>query len=655
MDASEERLNLLNSALSTAYMIRACELKLIDFYSKGLYLGTVHTCIGQELIPSVLAKIQDKSMWFSNHRGHGHYLAKTNDIAGLFAEVLGREGAVSSGIGGSQHLVSEDFISNGIQGGLIPVGVGYSARDNLIAKDFHSTIFIGDGTVGQGVFYESLNLAKLLKTQTLIVQEDNGIAQSTPTQNVLVGTTKNKVESFEVKYFECDSNALDDLFDVCTKAYNYSRSEGPAFIRIKTQRLFPHSKGDDNRSAEELIRLKNNDYLTKISQNEEVIHIIEQADQIVEKISEEVLNRKQLNQLPVLDYSTGAKETSIEHSVSLQNENDKLITYLNKSLKLLFKTIPDLKLYGEDVEDLTPGTEKIYGGAFKATLGLSTEFPGRIRNTPISEQSIIGFGIGRALSGKPTIVEIMFADFIFLGMDQIVNNLSKIISMYGRKIKIPLVIRTATGGFRGYGPTHSSSPEGYFVNLPNILIFVLNKATNYISMVNFSFESGLSALVFENKNLYQTETVQLEKSGFIEENLNSNFGTLYFRPRLQKSTFTIIAFGYLYELSAKILSKLAMEEEIFGELISPSLVSQIDQDLFDLVVRNKHKAIFTIEESSGLGGIGQKWGNELKSELFDTKIINYGNDLIIPASQNLEVKVLPEFNKIYSEILRCLS
>ena len=108
-------------------------------------------------------------------------------------------------------------------------------------------------------------------------------------------------------------------------------------------------------------------------------------------------------------------------------------------------------LLGEDISDP-------YGGGFKVTKGLSTLFPNRVLNTPISEPSIVGVATGIALRGLHPILEIMFGDFLTLCADQIINHASKFEWMYNKNVKVPLVIRVPMGGYRGYGPTHFLCP-----------------------------------------------------------------------------------------------------------------------------------------------------------------------------------------------------
>ena len=130
----------------------------------------------------------------------------------------------------------------------------------------------------------------------------------------------------------------------------------------------------------------------------------------------------------------------------------KFFEALNSALNFLLKNSNQVILYGEDIVDN-------YGGAFKVTKGLSTKFPKRVIATPISEASLVGIAGGMSIGCLKPIVEIMFADFILLAADQLLNHLLKYEKMYNQQVKVQVTIRTAVGARRGYGPTHSQSPE----------------------------------------------------------------------------------------------------------------------------------------------------------------------------------------------------
>jgi TPP-dependent pyruvate/acetoin dehydrogenase alpha subunit len=136
--------------------IRRFEERLLELFESGLLNGTTHACIGQEADSvGVIEHLREEDHIFSNHRCHGHYLARTGDARGLLAEIMGRPEGVCSGIGGSQHLSAPGFKSNGIQGGIVPAAAGIALANQLSGSDAISVVFIGDGTLGEGIVYEA--------------------------------------------------------------------------------------------------------------------------------------------------------------------------------------------------------------------------------------------------------------------------------------------------------------------------------------------------------------------------------------------------------------------------------------------------------------------------------------------------------------------
>ncbi|TAL81357.1 MAG: pyruvate dehydrogenase, partial [Bacteroidetes bacterium] len=438
-----------NKLISKALFIRKFEERLFDLFNKGKIFGTIHTCIGQELIPVCLAEFStEDDFWLSNHRGHGHYLAKGGDVNLLMAEIMGKSSGCSGGIGGSQHLFSTNFLSNGIQGGMTPLGIGIGFSFKLRNKNSIVIAFIGDGTLGQGILYEAFNLAGSWNIPILFVLENNGYAQSTSFQQTFAGDIKYRSQGFGLNYFNTNNYDLSSLLNTSQTAISYVRnSKKPALLEIKTYRLKAHSKGDDNRKSEEIKKYEELDLLNRM---------INKIDLDIEKINLLIDS--------AVEFSENSNETIVFNSNSSilsasTNYVDLIISYgrvnnnIYEALKEGFQNHENLICIGEDIENITSWTEKPYGGAFNVSQDLSAIYKGRVLNTPISEGGIIGVGIGLALTGFLPIVEIMFGDFITLIFDQLVQHASKINQMYGRKIKIPLIIRTPMGGKRGYGPT----------------------------------------------------------------------------------------------------------------------------------------------------------------------------------------------------------
>jgi TPP-dependent pyruvate/acetoin dehydrogenase alpha subunit len=237
------------------YKIRRVEETLLNLFSEGQLSGTTHTCIGQEAcaVGVINAIERDKDIVFSNHRAHGHYIAYCRELLGLFAELMGREIGVSGGIGGSQHLYKRNFYTNGIQGGIVPVATGMAFAEKVKKTDAITLVFMGDGTLGQGVVYESFNIASLWKLPIIFVVEANQYAQSTPTHLQHAGDIDRRAEPYNIKSASIDVTDVMKVHMLAKEIVELVRKDQiPFFLVLHTYRLAAHSKGDDLRSNEEI-------------------------------------------------------------------------------------------------------------------------------------------------------------------------------------------------------------------------------------------------------------------------------------------------------------------------------------------------------------------------------------------------------------------
>jgi TPP-dependent pyruvate/acetoin dehydrogenase alpha subunit len=274
------------------YLIRYFEEKVLELFSKGKLNGTTHAYIGQEAnAVAISSSITINDIMFSNHRCHGHFLSYTNNPKGLMAEMMGLKNGVCGGIGGSQHLQFGNFYSNGIQGGIVPNAVGAALAEKRKESGNITVVFLGDGTLGQGIVYESLNIASLWRIPILFIVENNYYAQSTPSKLQIAGSITKRAEAFSIKTAECTSNDVRDLYPVVKDLVTHIRKEvKPAFLLLNTFRLCHHSKNDDNRPENEIEKWREKDPILlgneltpmqkeKIEEN--IIHII---DDIVEDL-----------------------------------------------------------------------------------------------------------------------------------------------------------------------------------------------------------------------------------------------------------------------------------------------------------------------------------------------------------------------------------
>lgn len=235
-------------------LIRAFEERLLELFAQGRISGTTHTCIGQEAdAVGVIGNLRPEDWIFSNHRCHGHYIARFDDPEGLLREILGRKDGICAGVGGSQHLQRERFFSNGIQGGIVPCAAGLALGSRLGGEDSIAVAFLGDGTLGEGVVYETLNMASLWGIPLLLVVEDNGWAQSTPARVGVAGDVATRARSFGIDHLHLETTDVDALSEAAARAIDAVRSSRrPFWLSIRTFRAGPHSKGDDVRTESDI-------------------------------------------------------------------------------------------------------------------------------------------------------------------------------------------------------------------------------------------------------------------------------------------------------------------------------------------------------------------------------------------------------------------
>jgi 2-oxoisovalerate dehydrogenase E1 component len=630
-------------------LIRKTEELLLQLFSQGLLSGTTHTCLGQELcqLAVVRALSHPEDVVLSNHRNHGHFLTYSGEFCGLLAEIMGREAGVCGGIGGSQHLAFRHFHSNGVQGGMTAIGAGHALaiKRNSIKQSRGNAIVVtiaGDGTLGQGLLYESMNLAAVWDVPMLFVIENNGIAQTTPTSETTGGSIEQRGSAFGLKTWHLDDAAPDFLARVEGVVDEVRFSRRPGFLVIDTCRLGPHSKGDDLRDADEMQRIRQRDPLARMGRDlsdSERRSLELAAGEFIEIAHRAALDspeakaaqpRKHIFAPPSSPDGAAlaeAKETPPSGKRNVRGA-------INAALNELLEERSDVILLGEDLHDP-------YGGAFKVTAGLSTKYPGRVISTPISEGGVTGAGIGLALAGFRPITEIMFADFVTLAMDQIFNHAVKFPGMFP-DARVPLVIRTPSGGGRGYGPTHSQSPEMLMSSVPGLTVVFASRRHDPARLLrNAVLRWPYPTIFFEHKLLY-SQTVDAADYRVAPADPADPGADLF--PTLtggsQNPDVTIVCYGAGVEPAEKVASRLA-GEEIEVEVVIPSLLAPFPQkSTIDLLLRRERIILFT--EGNPECGYAAELGAALHEAGHHGVFRRVGPPPVpIPAARSLEAQVLP--------------
>jgi 2-oxoisovalerate dehydrogenase E1 component len=636
-------------------LIRRFEEQLLDRFREKQLTGTTHTYLGQEATAvAALAMLRQSDVVCSQHRSHGYFLAAGGNARDLYLEILGDVEGVCNGVGGSQHLYKSNFLSNGILGGTPGIAAGIAFAEKLKKSGNIVVSFIGDGTLGEGLTYESFNLSSLWQLPVLYVIENNRYAQTTPIETALAGSIRGRLEAFGIAFDEIESNDVVTLSDAFALAFGHVRSTGRPFCQVvHTYRLGPHSRGDDLRpqAEKEVWRTRDPLTLAQTRLGPAASGILQGADAEA-VVATTVPERPQTLPLDALTDDRTLIPTQFESRDGwrMVGHGDWLVSHLRHVFAGLLQDYADVYLLGEDILDPS-------GGAFKAYQGLSTAYPDRVIGTPVSEAGIVAVANGMALRGLRPIVEIMFGDFITLATDQIVNHAAKFGRMYRNGASCPVIVRTPVGGYRGYGPTHSQSLEKLFLGVAGLAV----TASDIIHDPRLLWERMLAirspCVHVENKTLYGTKLPNLTEGRFGPFRMRSSRSyfpttTLSLVGADDQVDVAIVAYGGLVAMATEAALALFSEDEIVCDVIVPTQLSPLPEaDLANALTRAS--VLVCLEEGTERAGFGA----EVIAKLACTGALEGKRaarcaalDTIIPNCAALEKQVLPSVERLISVV-----
>lgn len=634
------------------HLIRSSEQLVLDQFSRGFVSGTTHTCLGQEIcaMAVVRALTHPEDAALSNHRNHGHFLAYSGEFVGLVAEIMGRAAGACGGRGGSQHLVWRHFHSNGVQGGMTGIGAGLALARKLHGSGAIVAAMIGDGTLGQGLLYEAMNLASVWAVPFLVVVENNGISQTTEPHQNLGGDIQARGAAFGLQTWRIDDAAPDFCEQVAAAVQQVRDSQRPGFLVIDTRRMGPHSKGDDLRDEAVVAAIRARDPLAAMGRRlpdalragieARNVAFIEQVREAADRSPEAVYDDAPEH---IFDRATELRGPAPSYPVVTGKTSVRLA--INAALNHLLATYPETLVLGEDLHDP-------YGGAFKVTQGLSTAYPGRVISTPISEAGITGAAIGLAMDGFRPILEIMFADFLSLCMDQLYNHAVKFPGVFP-EVTVPLIVRTPSGGRRGYGPTHSQSPENIFTAIPGLTVLYGSQRHDVARLlVDASRQWPYPTLFLEHKLLYG-ETQDAGDYEVLTADPDDLAAPLFptLLRRCPDADLTIVTYGGMLPVVEEAAKRLEEEEELMVDIVVPSLLSPLPRRTLLAHLMNSERLVIA-EESHHEFGVGAEIAASLLEAGFKGQCFRIGTPPVpIASARSLERQILPDADKLIEDIL----
>jgi pyruvate dehydrogenase E1 component beta subunit len=302
---------------------------------------------------------------------------------------------------------------------------------------------------------------------------------------------------------------------------------------------------------------------------------------------------------------------------------------LNAAMREEMRADESVFLMGEDVG--------VFQGAFKVSEGMLEEFgEKRVRDTPISENTIVGMGVGAAMAGLRPIVEIMTVNFALLAMDQIINSAAHIHYMFSGQVRVPLTVRFPQGGGHQLGPTHSHTMEAMFLHVPGLLVAVPSTPADAKGLLKAAIRDDNPVIFIEHESLYG-----------IRGEVPDNGGPMRFGEaaiRREGGDVTIVGLSRMAITAQRAAEELASHHEVEAEVIDPRTLRPLDLDTIIESVRKTNRAVI-VEEGWPHGGVGANLAALIQEQAFDYLDAPIqrvtGADVPMPYSKALEQAAMP--------------
>jgi pyruvate/2-oxoglutarate/acetoin dehydrogenase E1 component len=313
---------------------------------------------------------------------------------------------------------------------------------------------------------------------------------------------------------------------------------------------------------------------------------------------------------------------------------------LNQALREEMQRDERVFIMGEDIG--------VFNGAFKVTQGLLEEFgEKRVRDTPISENTIVGLGVGAAMTGLRPIVELMTINFSLLAMDQIVNHMSTIHYMFGGQVTVPMVVRMPQGAGHQLGPTHSHCLEALYLHVPGMLLAVPSTPADAKGLLKAAIRDDNPVVFIEHESLYGQRGEVPDDGDHVVD-----FGQAAIRR--EGADVTLVGISRMALTAQKAAEVLEDEHEIDAEVIDPRTLRPLDLDTILDSVRKTNRCVI-VEEGWPHGGVGANLAALIQEQAFDwldapvARVT--GADLPMPYSKPLEQIAFPHEPQVVAAAL----
>ena len=586
--------------------------------------GTYHLSIGQEASHAGLAAGLGKNDWIvPTHRCHGFNIARGSSLEAMFAELLGSRHGLCKGIGGSMHMTDVstcDFGSSAVVGSGLPLAGGIALSLKLLGRDGIAVAVFGDGASSRGTVHELMNLASVWGLPLLFYLENNHYGMSAKAERMIsTDCLYKRAEGYSIASSWVDGNDAAAVRDAVSRAREYIIKEHkPYFLEADTYRQCGHSRSDRllYRTREEEKAWK--DPLAVFRQRvadpatieAEAAAEVEMAFKAAEDGKDDVLSFEEMRSyvsapLP----GNEVKPLSLHHGTFREA--------LREALAEIMAEDDRVYLLGEDIGQ--------YGGCFGVTGDLWERFPGRLLETPVSEETFTGMAAGAAASGLRPVVEIMYGDFATLVSDPVINHAAKLRFMSAGQLNCPMVLRMPAGGGTGHGAQHSQSLETMFLGIPGLTVVAPSDPFRAKALLKSAAKAEDPVIFLEHKLLYGAE------GGIGDEGALLPLG----RCILEGSGDGLLVIGYshAYALARKVLASMA-DRITFIDLAT---IQPLDTDTLQREIKRVPRAL--IVQDTPLGGSVAETVRAVLGDECKVRIVS-SMSMPIPVAKALEEQVL---------------
>ncbi|MBN9617290.1 MAG: hypothetical protein J0G35_17135 [Acidobacteriales bacterium] len=641
-------------------LIRELEQRSLDLSTAipPQIVGSVHLCAGQEAVPvGALAALGKNDQVIATYRGHGWALASGLSVVEVLGEICHKSIGINGGRGGSAYMMAPErrFVGeNSIVGAGLPIACGVAMAN--LAHDNGQVVIVslGEGAFNQGSTHEGLAFAAARSLPVLIVCENNRWSELTPSsQTFKIDRVAQRANGYGMQGVTIDGTDPLIVRDTVRQAADRARQgNGPVLIECRVPRLWGHYNRDiehyrpkedreEARARDPLLTFSEKMIAAGLASREELNELAASVKAEMDEAQAKVLDSPAPDPANAAKHVWAALDAQMSPGGKTKGVEEKTSSYIqaiNEALSRELAARPEVLLYGEDVG--------FAGGIFGASRGLQKIYGAeRVFDTPISESAILGSAVGAAVMGMKPIVEIMWADFMLVALDQIINQAANVRYITGGRSCAPMVVRTQQGATPGSCAQHSQSLEALLAHIPGLRIAIPSTPQDAYDILRTATATPDPCIVFESRALYQTTgavryTDEIEPIG---------------KSRLHKPgrDAMIITWGTMLSVALEAAAKLS-EEDLDVGVLDLRWLCPLDTRGLRAAVKSAGGRVLVLHEANQTGGFGAEIIARLH-ELFDgdppiSAVRLATPDVRMPAAPILQRALLPTVDKVIAEV-----